>query len=865
MAIQDDFTIDVVGFKITYTTAFVNGRAPSIYTVNELYSWLQDTFDEPSYLVYPVPMSAQTPTQYTLINGWYMDDQSMKALYGGSIQTSGWTKTATNGVTQLRWQTGSSDAPEVGDVGVILTGGTSGATGRLLAVDTTRLVAWVRNTNSDQFEDDENVTGTGVDLDTEAVNGFQNGETVWSNLFSVGALQSYSEIYIGQEDDYMGGRAYHTAAPHERRIEKLDEWWDSDVDFTASPNLLGGLGHFDILVKTSEAGSSIDSGRLSCYARRFGAVYSHFRLTGGTGNFVVPFAATSLDINSTFGPYTVDYDGLTGDPLEVGDVLENDAATSPEGRLRAIVTDGGGAGATGTFEFYLIGENEPLATTDRTLRQLANNDALRARGKSTAFDVNGTPTQVVNGPADDQGITITFGNNQLDVDEDSFDEEYAVTVDCNNVPLARVYRHLMFLTCRGNQDGTTPNTQDILLPSAATDGEAGEFYRAIGDFIIFYDGGIGSQLSEGDYVVNLGATASGVVVSGGTAGMGATGVLVLTQVKGTFTDNDQIARPTEHATNRVVVDGTPSAPVVNAGAPFGSFAGGRFFFAQGVLPINVPAADANNWETTDLEGFRRVPPTVRSLTFAGLVAGDRAVLLEVNTPGDRDVRKNQNGVGAAGAAAGDTAIPLDNTVALDVPATGWVRVAITGSAIGREFRFAYASVSGTTVTLETGANFTGTTTGSEHATILTDTGAFADFGSFGQLRVGMVIRNVTLDEWAIVLRKIDNDSIETTPLSDGGTWHSGGTADSWAANVVVEALVDADTIYFPFIDDTAITTSISKTVKYVEETPLLARVRFSSPAFAGSRIQPFEQLGITLTDANLTVTAIRTTDPIASV
>jgi len=91
MAIQDDFTIDVVDKKITYTTAFVDDRPPSIYTANAFYKYLQDTFDEPGFLQHAVPMSAQTPTQYTLVNKWFMDDESMKALYGGSIQTSGWT------------------------------------------------------------------------------------------------------------------------------------------------------------------------------------------------------------------------------------------------------------------------------------------------------------------------------------------------------------------------------------------------------------------------------------------------------------------------------------------------------------------------------------------------------------------------------------------------------------------------------------------------------------------------------------------------------------------------------------------------------------------------------------------------------
>jgi len=119
-------------------------------------------------------------------------------------------------------------------------------------------------------------------------------------------------------------------------------------------------------------------------------------------------------------------------------------------------------------------------------------------------------------------------------------------------------------------------------------------------------------------------------------------------------------------------------------------------------------------------------------------------------------------------------------------------------------------------------------------------------------------------EIAVILRKIDNDSIETTPLSGAGTWHSGGTADTWEANQVVVALVDADTVYFPFIDDVASGTSIAKTIKYVADTDCIARARFSDPDIGGQRILPFVQKNVTITDADLTITAIRTADTIAS-
>src|SRR3989344_5350698 len=47
------------------------------YTTRALYSFIQDTFDEVTQLDDTVPMSAQTPTEFTLINDWFIDDTSV--------------------------------------------------------------------------------------------------------------------------------------------------------------------------------------------------------------------------------------------------------------------------------------------------------------------------------------------------------------------------------------------------------------------------------------------------------------------------------------------------------------------------------------------------------------------------------------------------------------------------------------------------------------------------------------------------------------------------------------------------------------------------------------------------------------------
>lgn len=80
MAIQDDFTLNYTAKTITHTSGSTR------YTVNALYSWLMDLFDDSGQMDDAISISAQTPAEYTLVNGWtFGDDATVGYLYGGSI------------------------------------------------------------------------------------------------------------------------------------------------------------------------------------------------------------------------------------------------------------------------------------------------------------------------------------------------------------------------------------------------------------------------------------------------------------------------------------------------------------------------------------------------------------------------------------------------------------------------------------------------------------------------------------------------------------------------------------------------------------------------------------------------------------
>lgn len=80
MAIQDDFSLNYGTKKISHASGSTR------YTVNALYSWLMDLFDDVGQMDDTVPMAAQTPVEYSLINGWTFNaDSDLGYLYGGSI------------------------------------------------------------------------------------------------------------------------------------------------------------------------------------------------------------------------------------------------------------------------------------------------------------------------------------------------------------------------------------------------------------------------------------------------------------------------------------------------------------------------------------------------------------------------------------------------------------------------------------------------------------------------------------------------------------------------------------------------------------------------------------------------------------
>ena len=124
----------------------------------------------------------------------------------------------------------------------------------------------------------------------------------------------------------------------------------------------------------------------------------------------------------------------------------------------------------------------------------------------------------------------------------------------------------------------------------------------------------------------------------------------------------------------------------NIAAPFGTFAGGKFFFAQGWAVTGVQVADATNYQLIDNTGATQSPPVNASIVVSNLADNDY-VLVGRDTGSDID----QAEYTVNGAIVGSTSLVVTPSIKTDTPSSGVVRV--------NGVRYTYTSWSGSTFTL----------------------------------------------------------------------------------------------------------------------------------------------------------------------
>lgn len=776
-------------------------------TVNALYSALQNQFDELTQMDDGVPMSAQTPTEYTIgiidagdKDPWFVDRTSVEYLSGGALKTANWDRvTGTNtGILKIIC---NNTSIVTGDIGFDITIG--GNTGTLLDVKGTGAgsILWVRpddNTATNDFDDAGTLTcnaHTATWTSTASA-----GESLWANIYTLGTIESNTHLYISQNGVNLA--AY----------KDTTDWWSD--------------GHIDILVNVKELGVETDEGYITVLARQYSKTYSYYivDLTNG-GRNPIPLQ-TGNDLDNQTGYWTFTGTSGTG-TFVVGEVISK-TATDKKGVITSVT---GSPGTTPTIVYYLIGD---------PITNFANGDTSVTGATSGATVTAGTPaaagpSALGTAPVITHGGLADGGSN--DIDENGTPENYSVTIDCNQNSLANVYQYSKYITRRGSTVTTD------------TDGLQGQFYIG-SDYRLRYSGSITGTFTEGNTCTQTSTGAKGTIVEVNTTDK----IVILRNSRGTFNTTNIVTD--DIASGTFTPNSEASAVTPIAAAPFGTFAGGKFFCAPGVVLSDYQTGDANNFQLVDDNGTVRLAPTKATITVSNTRAGDKIAVFRLTGSG-ADINKAEYNATVQSQAA--TTVVLEVPITTDSPGKsvgGVVRLVDTSAT--KEYRLRFSTWTNTP-----NGTFNLAYTNVASAMAGTTTTNIKNTGLGTASLVGDLVMNVTRSNAiSYVTAIVDADNVTIFPAITGQT-----TADNIKFNALPVATTTSpqDTLYVPFIDSYETTGSTgtpgSEAITITHSTSdsdIFIRVR----ARQAGNILPFEQDSSVVGASPTNVSVVRTADTI---
>lgn len=819
------------------------------YTLNQVYSALQDLFDDLGQMDDGTVMSAETPVEYTTgiidsgdLDPWYVTYDLMEHIRGGALRTSSWQRdlpgdgTGNIGIVVVPVTSNTFDS---GDVGSLVEHATGGDDGTLLEIIETggSIDYLVIRPDTNALADDWNSTSGTVQIEGGGGNSATqdaaavSSEQIWANLYSIGTIESDTHIYLyqGTVSDTTRSRKYSISNQSPDR-----DWW--------------GDQHIDVCIYTrdfTQSGPSnvIDTGYIKAFARKGSSYYDNFEtatsLTSG-GRNPIPIN-TAADLDNPTGYKSITFTAGSGS-WNVGNEITGDSSNA-----RAIITQIDNPGSTQTLHYYLIGD--PQINFQTAAEGVTNEDTAATGTK----DGNAPADE---GPGDSGWFTgagtpsIAFTFDTYDIDDDGTDEWYGITVNCNGNPLSEIYEWLKYITRDGSR--TTGGTYNV----AYTDGITGEQYVGA-EVYLKYSGAVsGGTIDEGDDVLQATTGATGIVISHDTTNK----VLLLRDARGSFSTSNTVTSQDAGA-GTITPDLAAATFAPNKQAPFGSFpGGGTFFGARGVLLENWDSGDENSFSLIPVNGGTKQRPQAFSITVANLIGTSEATITDDRVTVFRLTGENENinkaEYSAAGVEAiGDATIVIDTGggITADTPGktTGGVLRIRDDSANNANYRIRYSSWLGSTFTL---ANTTGTTTGGDENTLVDSGASFTTTAKRGDLVYNT--QGGGAGRGYAYVTSVDNDN--TLQLDRNITGQT--TGDSYELNCVPIAMDTADDVYVPLIDRYAASSAESVSIRYILSNVIYFRARVRNVANA-TKIKPFEA-DSQLANTNVTVNTVRTADTI---
>jgi hypothetical protein len=299
----------ITGWEADFTLKVMRRNTASRMTVQALYSGLANEFDNSTEMDDKVPMSAQTPTEFSLINGWHIPEDSMSYLSGGSIQTIGYDAAVGTNADPIYVLTASAFAVnfQSTDIGKTITDGTR--TGTLLSYNNTTRKLWVRRsaagtvTWAGTLTCTTTLAGGGTAIGT--LSAAATGEDVWANFYTLGTYPGSVVFYI-----YQNGALVPTYTGYT-------------------------TGALDQLIKTKAANTAIDSSNVTIYARESTYLFDNFTAqasaTGGRNPVPIGVNADANDTGAAVSGPTITFGTVSKDIGDGGGAVNYDVSVNGGG------------------------------------------------------------------------------------------------------------------------------------------------------------------------------------------------------------------------------------------------------------------------------------------------------------------------------------------------------------------------------------------------------------------------------------------------------------------------------------------------------------------------------------------------------
>ena len=535
------------------------------------------------------------------------------------------------------------------------------------------------------------------------------GANVWANAQTVGVLNKITDTaYL-----YVAAQPYHQPQLYiEQDQTKVEPWWLE--------------GHVDVLVKVRTrtdpsyiapatpglgqlvpGGDPQVDGAYAVNAREYHvSTYDTTQFNAAAGGVNTVALGTADDTtNNPNGTHTMNYTGGSGATLVVGE--EFTAGTGNDMKVGIVVSDDGGAGATGTLEYVL-----------KSGTNFVNTDSCTAEVSGKTFTAP-TPTTVVAG----YGANIAFPVVDIAADSTSStiagtfipgeSVTQATTGATGRVVLANADTDILYLeTTTGTFTGLNVITGDT---SAAT-------WTPTTSATYLTTSAFNADLNNGDGPVPFTGA-----VSGDVTGASAETVQNIYQYQKylsrqeedsyTFNGPGTADTGTVGRFYRKLADAFAE---IKPGSPVATYTG-SLALAQGWFLDTgyISAADIRSFSVIDNNGVTRNPPNLQALTITGIATSWRVAAYRSTGAGLTTILRNEFDVGVVGSGnnqSGDSTILVGaNTRSVgplpaDVPDTGVLRV-LDPNGTGNYLRFPYTSVDRTTNIFTLGATI-GSVTGS---------------------------------------------------------------------------------------------------------------------------------------------------------